>query len=83
MGEMDADLVHAAGLGKGTEEGEGGMAGEPADDAEMGARRGAGGVDGLLEVNAGRGMDALAEEGGVDGECVGGGPAIDEGVVLL
>ena len=40
-------------------------------------------MDALLEVDAGRLVDALAQEGGVDGKLIGGGPARNEGEVLL
>jgi len=51
VGEVDADLMHAAGLGDGADEGEGtvmGEMGEAADDLEAGAGGGAGGVDALF-----------------------------------
>jgi hypothetical protein len=84
VGEVDADLMHAAGLGEGADEGERAVTtGEAAEDLETGAGGGAGGVDALFQVNAGDLVDALAEEGGVDGEVVRGGPAPDEGEVLF
>jgi len=85
MGEMHANLVHTPGLGECADEGEraGGLTGETVQHLESGTRASAGGVDALLEIDAGRQMDALAEEGGVDGELIGGGPAPDDGGVLL
>jgi len=81
---MDADLVHAPGLGECAEEGEGGfIAGEAASYLEAGAGGSAGGVYALLEINAGGVVDALAEDGGVNGEFIGGGPAPDDGGILL
>ena len=84
VGKMDADLVHAPGLGECAEEGEGGfIAGEAASYLEAGAGGSAGGVYALLEINAGGVVDALAEDGGVNGEFIGGGPAPDDGGILL
>lgn len=85
VGQMDADLVHAAGFGPCPDEGERaiGTSRETAEDLKTGAGGRAGGVDALLEINAGGPVDALAEKRGVDGEFIGGGPAPDDGGVLL
>jgi len=83
VGEMDADLMHATGLGEGAEEGEICVTGETAEDFETGTGGDAGGVNALFQINGGGTLGALAEEGGVDGELVGGGPSPDEGEVLL
>ena len=85
VSEVNANLVHAAGLGPCADEGEWAGVGacKAVEDQEACAGGNAGGVDALLEINAGRMMNALAKEGGVDGKFIGRGPAPDDGGVLL
>lgn len=85
MGEMDANLVHPAGLRECANESEWPVqiAGETPHDLEPGAGPGASGVDTLLKVDAGGFVDALAEKRSVDGESILRGPAPDERDVFL
>jgi CRP/FNR family transcriptional regulator, cyclic AMP receptor protein len=82
MGEVDADLVHAAGGGKGADEGVFDVVVlEPVADAEGCAGGSALGVDALFYPDAALGDGALAEDGGIGSPFVAVGPSKDEGVV--
>jgi hypothetical protein len=90
VGEVDADLVHAAGVGEGADEGEGFTVGvlggrvlEAGDDVEVGAGGLAVGVDHLFDPDGGGGEFAFAAEGLIDGEGVLLGVCPDEGEVFF
>jgi hypothetical protein len=90
VGEVDADLVHAAGVRAGADEGEGFAAGmfgggavEAGDDFDVGAGGLAVGMGDLFDPDGGGGDVGFAAEGLIDREGVGGWGTVDEGEVFF